>query len=220
MNPRFVADHVRALFLIQGPFGGSGAADYAAGEGSAIDRQMPPLYRLGARVVGQLESRFLDRDKHEVIASLSRSASDRFWEELIQDHGAAIPVVSPRTFYVTSHTSPSRRPLLQRFTGWYVGTYYGPNDGLVALEDQVVPGLGTVLAVLDAGHTDLTHRFPSARPQKGLRRGLVDAILMAVGTPEPSASLLLDSPVPTSYQQARRPARRKSPVPRVPSSNE
>ena len=67
-------------------------------------------------------------------------------------------------------------------TGWYLGTYYGPNDGLVALEDQSLPGLGTVLAVLDVGHTDLTRRFPAARPKHRLRNALVDAILMAVGT--------------------------------------
>jgi len=83
---------------------------------------------------------------------------------------------------VTSRTSPSHHPLFQRVTGWYLGTYYGPNDGLVALEDQSLPGLGTVLAVLDVGHTDLTRRFPAARPKHRLRNALVDAIIMAVGT--------------------------------------
>jgi hypothetical protein len=57
-----------------------------------------------------------------------------------------------------------------------------------------------VLAVLDAGHTDLTHRFPSARPQKRLRRALVDAILMAVAT-RPETTIQADEPVPTSYRQ-------------------
>jgi len=42
--------------------------------------------------------------------------------------------------------------------------------------------LGTVLAVLDVGHTDLTRRFPAARPKHRLRNALVDAIIMAVGT--------------------------------------
>jgi len=41
MNPEFIDRRVRALFLVQGPFGGSAAADYAAGEGPPIDRQMP-----------------------------------------------------------------------------------------------------------------------------------------------------------------------------------
>ena len=81
---------------------------------------------------------------------------------------------------MTSRTS--RRGIRFRCeTAWYLGTYYGPNDGLVALEDQSLPGLGTVLAVLDVGHTDLTRRFPAARPKHRLRRALVDAIIMAVG---------------------------------------
>jgi pimeloyl-ACP methyl ester carboxylesterase len=203
MNPRFVVDRVRAIFLIQGPFGGSAAADYAAGEGSAVDRRMPPLYRLGVRVVGQLEARFLDSDKHAVIRSLSRSASARFWEELLRAHRDALPIVGPKVFYVTSQTRPSRHPLLQRVAAWYVDTYYGPNDGLIALEDQSLADLGTVLAVLDAGHTDLTHRFPSARPQKRLRQALIDAILMAVGEARAGSTEEADAMVPTSYQERR-----------------
>jgi pimeloyl-ACP methyl ester carboxylesterase len=183
-NPRFVAMHICALFLVQGPFGGTGVADYVAGEGPAIDRQMPLGHRLVGKAIGRLEAGLLDDDRHEVIASLSHRASERFWDELLETHSAALPVVAPKTFYVTSRVKASRHPLLQRTTASYLGTYYGPNDGLVALEDQSLPGLGTVLAVLDVGHTDLTRRFPAARPKAKLRRALVDAILMAVGTPQ------------------------------------
>ncbi|MFO0888470.1 MAG: hypothetical protein U0790_04900 [Isosphaeraceae bacterium] len=201
MNPEFIERRVRAVFLIQGPFGGSGAADYLAGDGKPIDRQMRPLPRLGARVIGKFESRFLDDDRHAVVTSLSRKASDRFWRGMVEAHREALPVVSPRVFYVTSRTKPSRHPLFQRFTASYVDTYYGPNDGLVALEDQTLPGVGTVLAVLDAGHTDLTHRFPSARPQQRLRKALVDAILMAVARPQQSTPAVDDQLVPTSYRE-------------------
>jgi pimeloyl-ACP methyl ester carboxylesterase len=213
-NPEFVTDRVRAIFLIQGPFGGSSAADFASGEGNRIDRQMPPAYRLGARVMGQLESKLLDRDKQAVIASLSHSASERFWERLIEKHRDSLAVVGPKVFYVTSQTRPSHHPVLQRITAWYVDTYYGPNDGLIALEDQIVPGVGTVLAVLEAGHTDLTHRFPSARPKKKLRQALVDAIVMSVGTPDPGAAPDSEDLVPTSYQQPRRSASRRGSSPR------
>ncbi len=181
-NPRFVEQHIRALFLIQGPFGGTAVADYVAGEGAPMDRRMPTGYRLMGRVIGGLESRLLEDDAHEAIASLNRKDSESFWKETLRTHPAAVPVVSPKTYYVTSRTSPSHHPIFQRVTGWYLGTYYGPNDGLVALEDQSLQGLGTVLAVLDVGHTDLTRRFPSARPKHRLRNALVDAIIMAVGT--------------------------------------
>jgi pimeloyl-ACP methyl ester carboxylesterase len=181
-NPKFVKQHVRALFLIQGPFGGTPVADYVNGEGTPMDRQMPTGYRVLGQAIGRLESGLLGDGKHEAIASLNRKDSDSFWNDLVRTHRASVAIVAPKTFYVTSRTGPSHHPLFQRVTGWYLGTYYGPNDGMVALDDQSLPGLGTVLAVLDVGHTDLTRRFPAARPKHRLRNALVDAIMMAVGT--------------------------------------
>jgi len=185
-NPRFVADRIQAIFLVQGPFGGTGVADYVAGEGPPMDGRMPFGYRVLGQAIGRLEAQLLGQSKHQVITSLSHRASDNFWDGVLDGNREAVSVVAPKTFYVTSRTGPSRHPLLQRTTAWYLKAYYGPNDGLVALEDQSLLELGTVLAVLDAGHTDLTHRFPSARPKKRLRWALVDAIIMAVGSgPEP-----------------------------------
>ena len=181
-NPKFVEGHIHAIFLIQGPFGGTPVADYVAGEGTPMDRRMPTGYRLMGQALGRAEPHIVKQDTHVAITSLNRKDSVSFWKEMLKAHSEAVPIVAPRTFYVTSRTSPSRHPLFQRVTGWYLGTYYGPNDGLVALEDQSLSGLGTVLAVLNAGHTDLTRRFPAARPKQRLRNALVDAILMAVGT--------------------------------------
>ncbi len=181
-NPEFVKVRIYAMFLLQGPFGGTPVADYVVGEGTPMDGRMPTGYRLMGKAIGRLESRLVEDDTHEAIASLNRQDSDNYWKATLKTYRAAVPVVAPRTFYVTSRTGPSHHPLFQRVTGWYLGTYYGPNDGLVALEDQSLPGLGTVLAVLDVGHTDLTRRFPAARPNHRLRNALVDAIIMAVGT--------------------------------------
>jgi hypothetical protein len=198
-SPRFVARHVEALFLVQGPFGGTALADYVVGEGAAIDRRMPPVARIAGQAIGRLESRAIKQDKHAVVASMTRRSSNDFWEDLLERSAEAIPVVAPRTFYVTSRTGPARHPLFQRVTASYLGTYYGPNDGVIALEDQSLPGLGTVLAVLDVGHTDLTYRFPSARPNQRLRRALIDAIIMAVRTVEEADS-------PARNTKAPRPA--------------
>jgi pimeloyl-ACP methyl ester carboxylesterase len=206
-NPAFIADRVCALFLIQGPFGGSGVADYIAGDGPAIDREMPPVYRLAGRLVGRLAVSFMREPKHQAITSLGRKASHDYWERALEANPDAIPVVAPRIFYVTSQSRLSRHPLLQRVTAWYLGTYYGPNDGLVVLEDQAVSKLGTVLAVLDAGHTDLTHRFPSARPQPRLRRALIDAILMTVGGSHNHSAPTLDEELVRTSGHVRAPQR-------------
>lgn len=179
-NPEFVADHIQALFLVQGPFGGTGVADYVVGEGPPIDSRMPLKHRIIAHVLGRLEVFLLDRGKHGGLEALTMRSSEEFWERALEEHQAAIPIVSPRTFYVTTQTEASRLRLFQQAIARYLA-YLGPNDGMVALEDQTVPGLGTVVAVLDAGHTDLTNRFPWGRPKPRLRRALIDAIVMAVG---------------------------------------
>ena len=180
-NPRFVSDHVQALFLIQGPFGGTGVADYLVGDGPPIDRRMPLKQRLIALGLGRLEEFALSRGKHGGLSSLTRRASKDFWEAAVEEHQDAISIVSPKTFYVTAKTKPAHLRLFLQATAWYLGTNFGPNDGMVALEDQSVAGVGNVVAILDAGHTDLTHRFPSAPPRRRLRRALIDAIIMGVG---------------------------------------
>jgi pimeloyl-ACP methyl ester carboxylesterase len=179
-NPAFVADHVQALFLVQGPFGGTGAADYVVGEGPPIDSQMPWRHRVIARALGGIEVFLMGRGKHGGIKALTTRSSELFWERAMEQHRAAVPIVGPKTFYVTTRTEASRLQIVQQAIARYL-SYLGPNDGMVALEDQTVPGLGTVVAILDAGHTDLTHRFPTARPNRRLRRALIDAIVMAVG---------------------------------------
>jgi pimeloyl-ACP methyl ester carboxylesterase len=180
-DPQFVSDRIQALFLVQGPFGGTGIADYISGEGPPIDRSMPLKQRLIALGLSRLEEYALARGKHGGIASLTTRASKEYWETALEEHQSAVPVVSPKTFYVTTTTKPGPLRLFLQATSWYLGTHFGPNDGMVAVEDQSVDGLGTVLAVLDAGHTDLTHRFPSAMPKRRLRRALIDAIIMGIG---------------------------------------
>ena len=91
--------------------------------------------------------------------------------------------------YVEANAEPSHLGLFMRAMASYLGAYYGPNDGVVAVEDQTIPGLGTSLGILDAGHADLTRRFPSARMGRGPRRALIRSIVMAVGRSDaPSAS--------------------------------
>ena len=169
-NSKFVQERVEALFLIQGPFGGTGLADYIAGDGEPIDQQMPLGYRVLGRTIGRMEASFLDDDRHEAITALSHRASAEFWNKLLETNGDAVPIVAPKTFYVTSHTRPSKHSLALRTTAWYLGTYYGPNDGMVALEDQSLPGLGTVLAVLSRPYR-LDPPLPRSPPQGAVAAG-------------------------------------------------
>jgi len=180
-NPEFALKHVHSLFLIQGPFGGTAIADYVVGEGPPIDKRMPLGQRVVAHALAKGEGYLLDHGKHGGLPSLTRHASEEFWQDVLEENSAAIPIVGPKTFYVTSQIPPSGRRFLQRPLASYLETHFGENDGVVALEDQALPELGTVLAVLNAGHTDLTNRFPSGRAAQRMRKAVIDAIVMAVG---------------------------------------
>jgi len=179
----FVRDRVHALFLVQGPFGGTGLADYVTGEGPPLDRRMPLRLRIVAHLAGRVERYVLGRGKHGGLPEMTRRASRAFWGRMLAEHADAIPLVGPKTFYITTATRASRLRFIQRATAWYLRIHYGPNDGMVAAADQSLAGLGTILATLDAGHTDLTNPFPTGRAGRRFRRALVQGILMAVGNP-------------------------------------
>ncbi|RUL85920.1 hypothetical protein [Tautonia sociabilis] len=210
MEPQFVSRHVAALFLIQGPFGGSGAADYVLGTGTPMDDRMPPRARLLGRLFRSIEARKLDRGKHQGLADLARDAARDFWKTLLREHAASIPIVGPRTFYIEAIAPPERQPPLRRPVARYLETYYGPNDGLVAAEDQFLPGLGTRLGMFDASHTDLTHRFPAALARPRVREAMAKAIVTAISRPgdgeEPSGNPV--SPPDREADESARAARR------------
>ncbi len=183
-EPDFVREHVEALFLVQGPFGGTPVADYVTGSGTPMDRRMPMRHRLVAFLLSRVERFLLKRGRHGALADLTRDASAQFWTQEVRDHADAIPIVAARTVFVTTHSPPTGLRLLRRTTAWYLSTYYGANDGLVILDDQCLPGLGTCVEIPDLGHTDLTHRFPASFAGRRTRRALVQSILMTVGQPE------------------------------------
>lgn len=184
-EPDFVADRVEALFLVQGPFGGSALADYVLGDGPAPGRGMPLPARVVARAVGGRERGLLRKGRHGGIADLSRDRARDFWDRTLEDHADAVAVVGPRTYYVEAVADATRHRFLRKPVARYLDAHVGPNDGVVAEGDQSLPGLGTSLGVLDVTHTDLTHRYPAARARPRLRRALIDAIVMAVGRDAP-----------------------------------
>lgn len=180
-DPSFVQERVRAMFLVQGPFGGSGLADYVMGEGPPVDSQMTRVYRTIARMIGGFERYLMKKGRHGGIADLTRESSRRFWGTAVACHPEAVSMISPKVFYIEAETEPSRLKLLMRSTATYLHLHYGPNDGVVARGDQTVDGVGTSLGVYDAGHSDLTRRSPGSRQGKKTRKAIIDSIVMAVG---------------------------------------
>lgn len=202
-NESFVRDRIQSLFLVQGAFGGTGVADFLMGEGLLMDHQMPARLRVLAYALGKFESFLLHRGKHGGLSELTRTESERFWERMREEHASAIPVVAPKTFYITSQVRPSRLRLFRRAIASYLHTYYGPNDGMVLLSDQSLPGLGTDLGVLEVSHSDVTHRFPSTRAPRRLRKALVQCIIMAVGAAEDERDDAAETPIHRGRRRAR-----------------
>ena len=180
-EPEFVRDRVAAIFLVQGPFGGTGVVDYVYGEGEAMDRRIPARARL---MGGLIAARF--RSQAEAgpgagLEGLGRDASKTYWEDALADHEDAVRIIDPKVYYITARVAPARQRFFRKPPARYLTAYYGPNDGFVAVEDQSLPGLGRSLGILDVGHTDLTHKFPAARAKPKLRKALARSIAMAVG---------------------------------------
>ena len=81
-EPAFVRDHVEALFLIQGAFGGTALADYVVGEGPSMDKRMPTRFRIIASLVGKLERGLMHQGTHAGLSGLTRGESQPFWARI------------------------------------------------------------------------------------------------------------------------------------------
>jgi pimeloyl-ACP methyl ester carboxylesterase len=180
-NPEFVADRVEALFLIQGPFGGTALADYVHGKGPSMDRRLPAQHRVFVSLLGRFE-RLLERQGwHNGLPDLTRQESRRYWSMMQSSHADAVPIVSQKTYFIQTGMPPSKLGRLHRSVGWFLFTYDAPNDGIVAVRDQCLPGLGACLGVLNSGHGQLTSRAGLSRSSRQFRRGFTQAILMVLG---------------------------------------
>ena len=181
-NPTFVKEHIHPLFLIQGPFGGTAVADYVAGDGTPMDRRMPTGYRFMGQAMGRLESRLLEDDTHDAIASLNRKDSESFWKDALTDPPRGGPGRRPQNLLcnepdrsVASSALPARDGVVPghvlRAERWT-----GRPGGPVAAR----PGHGS------RGSRRRPHGpdppLPRGSPKPRLRNALIDAIIMAVGT--------------------------------------
>jgi pimeloyl-ACP methyl ester carboxylesterase len=180
-EPAFIRDHVAALFFVQGAFGGTALADYVVGEGHPIDARMPAQYRTFAGLVGEVERLLVRNGQHAGLSGLTRAESRAYWDRMLRRHAESIPTLRPRAYFLRSATDPIQLGRFRTAIGSYLTTYDGPNDGIVALEDQHLPGVGTSLGVIDCGHGDLTCDLKPGPAGRKLRRALAPCIVMAVG---------------------------------------
>ena len=180
-NPEFVRDRVEAIYLIQGPFGGSGVAEYVLGRGTPTDRRMWFGQRFMANLMSRAARITAGRSGLGALEGMTREVSRAFWQDAIRRHADALATVGPRVYFIRSQIHPSQQRIFRRTIAWYQKLYLGPGDGMVELVDQALPGIGKILGTLEAGHADLTHRFPASGAPAQFRRALTRSLLMALG---------------------------------------
>jgi hypothetical protein len=159
---------------VQGPFGGSKIADYFLGYGTAPDSRLPILNRFYLTTLAGI----LKNDiKREVLHSLSSHFLQFFWKDKLTRFGKNVPLVQDKLWYITSKEHPAYMGPLLFYSGSYLKTYYGPNDGLVLTQDQLVEGVGNLLFTATADHFDLVQPWPLSNASKNVRNALMRSIV-------------------------------------------
>jgi len=182
-NAAFVRARIEAIFLVQGAIGGSGVADYITDAGHPLDDEMPAAARVAFAVAAR-GGKLLDGQLDRGFQSLTHRQAAALWARLVPRQSP-----SDRIFYVRGHRKPAEVSKILSLTATYLSTYYGDNDGLVEVEDQWIPGLGRVLATLEADHMALTVARPVSGDGPAVRRAFTRALLMQLaGALAPAAA--------------------------------
>ena len=140
-NPEFVEKHVHSLFLIQGPFGGTGLADYVVGEGPPIDKRMP----IGQRVVAPLDEggRLPAAPRQTRRAAVADSSGfGRFLAGRVGGKLRGDSDRRPENFLRHEPDSTLGAPVLAAPLASYLETHFGENDGVVAARGPGCAGAG------------------------------------------------------------------------------
>lgn len=183
LSPAFVRDRVRALFLVQGAFGGSGIADYISGKGHKLDGGMPAAQRAEFAIAAGA-GKLLDVGIDRGFQSLTHDGAAQIWPRLIPRRGGPesppnLPDgLADRIAYIRASRAPEKVSPLFRVAAAYLGAYYGENDGLVEVKDQALAGVGTIITTLDADHASLMLSRPVSDQSDRVRRAFTQALLM------------------------------------------
>ena len=173
--------HIEALILIQGPFGGTVIADYVTDRSKEFPNHWPTR-RLGvARSLGTIERLALWLGLDRGLLDLTHESSRRFWRDCLDtcraDAEEYASEIERKSYFITSCIHPSRSRFPRSELGWILQESDGPNDGVVALADQSLEGIGTQIGPLNAAHTDLIWGLYSTSEARNDRRALTRSII-------------------------------------------
>lgn len=178
----FAHEKVAAVFPIQGAFGGSGVADYLWDENANPLPEDLVWYRKaflkGLRLFPRV-ARFCFKG----LPSLTHQNCRVFWEEVrtqISISEDRLESLSGKIRYVPTVQAPGKVAFPMKTFSMYLATY-GPNDGLVTVDDASLDWIGDgpqradeCSNLLVADHADLMTKMTRS---PSLRRGMIAAFL-------------------------------------------
>lgn len=162
-NPEFVRERVQAIFLIQGAYRGSPLVDYLVGGAKVCDQRSSKLNCYLMASLRRLSPLVLVNDG---FRSMSPSVSNNTWSIFERNLGQIRAQIHDKIFYIVSSQDPNRQTGFLKIFGTYLSTYFSENDGLVAVNQQALPMIGRIIAVIpDASHADFVTDPPiSTKP--------------------------------------------------------
>ena len=176
-NEAWTKRNVAAIFLFNGPFGGSPLANYMEGDAPIAGPSMPKKARDLAYLYGSASQLLIKPYAESGLREMTLERSNSFWKRLLAEFPQAPSELGPFIYYVKARFVPDGTDPFMYATGTYLSTYYGDNDGIVLTKDQFLPEIGSVLAVLDCNHNDLVSSS-SYGSSTNIRAGITDAIAM------------------------------------------
>ncbi|MBX9765808.1 MAG: hypothetical protein K2X47_00935 [Bdellovibrionales bacterium] len=179
--PKLLEEVVEKVILIQSALGGSPLADYVSGkEKKELSAQIPAVHQARFRATaaaGKISNLYISKGTQ----SLTRQKMAAFWARIFSNADpTTIQLADKKINYIVSFKDPSKMASLVDATGWYLQTSYGPNDGMILLRHQYLDGFGTLLATLNADHTDLTTSWPYSSAPSKIREAMTKAILQVL----------------------------------------
>lgn len=193
-NPEFVRVHVKAIFPLQGVFGGSGVADNlyfwttASRRGLSKEGYSDPaalLFSAFAFLARPVVSAGACFGAFQGMRSLTHLHNQKYWESLRESCEQSIPLVASKTLFLRTAQHPKHQEGALRLTSAFLRHTYGVSDGMVGVDEQYLPWMQQNCPVFlqNADHHGLTHQSPLTTASSTLRKRFIAALLKGLARP-------------------------------------
>lgn len=163
-RPELFDDKIQAMYLMQAGYFGSPVADELVSERTHDISHLSPYERRWLsfeRVRGRFMYGVLFR--HGLRSVTTRKAGD-FMHRILTANPKSAGILRRKVFFITSETETG--VVTRMLQG------YGPNDSILPLSSQWVPGWGEHLVHVDGNHIDFILPFGNAVQKSALARAI------------------------------------------------